>query len=100
MIHKKTTIRKFLEILLIVLLVAYYYAPAFDFQEPVPEVEAAVAEGIIIAWPSTAASIPSGWSRVASLDGYYLEGGTILHRDRSLEKPETDNRSSPCPHDT
>lgn len=32
----------------------------------------AIAEGIIIGWPDTAASIPSGWSRVTALDGMYL----------------------------
>lgn len=30
--------------------------------------------GIIIAWPSSAASIPAGWSRVAALNGRYLRG--------------------------
>ena len=33
-----------------------------------------VPEGVIIQWPSTAASIPSGWSRVAGLDGRFLKG--------------------------
>ncbi len=30
-----------------------------------------IPAGVIIAWPSTAASIPAGWSRVTALDGKY-----------------------------
>lgn len=33
-----------------------------------------VPSGVILPWPGTAGSIPSGWSRVASLDGRYLKG--------------------------
>lgn len=33
-----------------------------------------VPSGVIFAWPSTEASIPSGWSRVAGLDSKYLQG--------------------------
>lgn len=42
----------------------------------ITKVEAAVPSGIIVAWPSTNASIPAGWSRVTALDGYFLEGTT------------------------
>lgn len=35
---------------------------------------ATVAAGVIIAWPSTAASIPSGWTRVDVLDSDFLKG--------------------------
>jgi hypothetical protein len=31
---------------------------------------------LILAWPSTAASIPAGWSRVTSLDGFHVRGAT------------------------
>jgi len=31
-------------------------------------------EGLVVAWPSTEASIPAGWSRVTDLDGKYLKG--------------------------
>jgi hypothetical protein len=31
---------------------------------------------MILGWPSTAASIPSGWSRVTSLDGFHVRGAT------------------------
>jgi hypothetical protein len=31
---------------------------------------------MILGWPSTAASIPSGWSRVTALDGYYPRGAS------------------------
>jgi hypothetical protein len=33
-----------------------------------------VGAGIIIAWPGTAASIPSGWDRVTDLDDRYIKG--------------------------
>lgn len=33
-----------------------------------------IPAGIIVAWPSTAASIPSGWSRVSTLDDRYCKG--------------------------
>lgn len=31
---------------------------------------------MILGWPSTATSIPSGWSRVTALDGFYPRGAT------------------------
>lgn len=34
----------------------------------------AVAANIAVAWPSTAASIPAGWTRETSLDGVYVVG--------------------------
>ena len=33
-----------------------------------------IPAGIIFAWPSTAASIPSGWTRETGLDGKYIRG--------------------------
>jgi hypothetical protein len=33
-----------------------------------------IPAGIIIAWPGTAASIPTGWSRVTDLDGIFPKG--------------------------
>lgn len=33
---------------------------------------------LILAWPSTAASIPSGWTRVTALDGYYPRGASTV----------------------
>jgi len=33
-------------------------------------------DDLILAWPSTAASIPSGWTRVSSLDGIFPRGAT------------------------
>lgn len=33
-----------------------------------------IPEGVIVMWPSTAASIPSGWNRVSALDGRYVKG--------------------------
>lgn len=40
------------------------------------EVPALVPDGMIIGWPSTAVSIPSGWSRVAALDAKFPRGST------------------------
>lgn len=34
----------------------------------------AIPAGVIIGWPSTAGTIPAGWTRVTSLDGRYLKG--------------------------
>jgi len=36
----------------------------------------AVDSGVIVGWPSTAASIPSGWSRKSALDSRYLRGSS------------------------
>lgn len=36
----------------------------------------AVPTNIIVAWPSTAASIPTGWTRVTELDGRYILGAS------------------------
>ena len=33
-----------------------------------------VAAGIIAMWPGTHGSVPTGWSRVTSLDGRYVKG--------------------------
>ena len=33
-----------------------------------------IPSGLIIPWPSTAASIPSGWTRETNLDTYYIQG--------------------------
>lgn len=33
-----------------------------------------VPSGIIVMWPSTAASVPLGWNRVTDLDGRYIKG--------------------------
>ena len=35
---------------------------------------ATIASGIICAWPSTAATIPSGWTRETGLDAKYIQG--------------------------
>lgn len=33
-----------------------------------------IPSGVIIMWPSTAASLPEGWDRVTALDGRYVKG--------------------------
>lgn len=35
-----------------------------------------IPSDMILAWPDTAASIPSGWSRVTALDGFYPRGSS------------------------
>lgn len=35
-----------------------------------------IPSDLILAWPGTAASIPSGWTRVTALDGYYPRGAS------------------------
>lgn len=57
----------------------------------------AIANGIICAWPSTAASIPSGWSRETNLDGYYIRGqSTAGNADLlSVNGSTTHNHTSP-----
>lgn len=40
------------------------------------ELPSTVPDGMIIGWPSTVASIPSGWTRVAALDGRYPVGSS------------------------
>lgn len=37
----------------------------------------AIAAGIIIGWPSTVASIPSGWTRVSALDARHILAATV-----------------------
>jgi len=38
-----------------------------------PKAHAAVASGIIIAWPDLNSNIPGGWARVTNFDTYFLE---------------------------
>lgn len=39
---------------------------------------AVVPSGVIFAWPGTNATIPIGWTRETSLDGYYIQGAPTL----------------------
>ncbi len=40
------------------------------------ELPDSIPDDLILAWPGTAASIPSGWSRVTALDGRFPRGAT------------------------
>lgn len=40
------------------------------------EVPDTIPDGLVLAWPGTAASIPSGWARVTDLDTRYPRGAT------------------------
>ncbi|MFH0951463.1 MAG: hypothetical protein V1765_03260 [bacterium] len=42
----------------------------------IKQAEAIVPSGVIVAWPSTDASIPVGWARVTAFDTYFVEGTT------------------------
>jgi hypothetical protein len=77
-VWKKTKIiMRFLAIFVIIF--GWVFAANFRIDLPlykISKVSAAVPSGVIVAWPSTVASIPAGWSRVTTLDSYYLEGTT------------------------
>jgi hypothetical protein len=38
------------------------------------ELPSTIPDDLILGWPGTAASIPAGWSRVTSLDGWHVRG--------------------------
>lgn len=38
------------------------------------ELPSTIPDDLVLGWPSTVGSIPSGWSRVTALDGYYPRG--------------------------
>jgi len=40
------------------------------------EIPETIPDEMILGWPSTVASIPAGWSRVTSLDGWYPRGSS------------------------
>jgi hypothetical protein len=42
------------------------------------ELPDSIPEDLILGWPSTAGSIPGGWTRVTALDGRYPRGATSL----------------------
>ena len=74
---KKESVKKVITLVTVIAVLAnvvLYNGLFFSFPQ---EVEAAtVPVGVIIAWSGTQASIPAGWSRVAELDTYYVEGTT------------------------
>ena len=50
----------------------------------------AIPAGICVAWPSTAASIPSGWTRETALDSRYILGaGTVQDTDLLTDRGNT-----------
>lgn len=54
-----------------------------------------VASNIIVGWPSTAASIPSGWSRETSLDSKYIRGAATSADGGGTGGASTHDHTSP-----
>jgi hypothetical protein len=50
---------------------------------------------LILAWPDTAASIPSGWSRVTALDGYYPRGASTTAAPSATGGTTTHDHTTP-----
>jgi hypothetical protein len=50
---------------------------------------------LILAWPSTAASIPSGWTRVTALDGRYPRGANTTGTPSATGGNETHSHTTP-----
>lgn len=57
-----------------------------------------IASGVIVAWPSTAASIPAGWTRETNLDSKYLRGAAAAANAdlTSVFGTATHNHTSPA----
>ena len=51
---------------------------------------------LILAWPSTAASIPSGWSRVTALDTYHVRGATTTGAPSATGGAATHTHTTPA----
>jgi hypothetical protein len=54
-----------------------------------------IPANMILAWPNTAASIPSGWSRVTALDGFYPRGATGTGAPSSTGGSSSHTHSTP-----
>ena len=69
---------------------------ALTARPPHVEFGAQVPASIIVAWPSTIATIPVGWSRVAELDDRYIKGqqGTMEPGDTGGSDTHTHSSSS------
>lgn len=76
------TFNKFLQISIVFLVIFAWIFSGWPriWQNPAipPEIQkieaATIPSGVIVAWPSTAGLIPSGWSRVTALDATYVRG--------------------------
>jgi len=44
-----------------------------SFPPKIEQARAAAPAGVIVGWPGTEASIPSGWSRITDFDGFFLK---------------------------
>lgn len=55
-----------------------YRVRYWGFQSTFVELPSTIPADMILGWPDTAASIPSGWTRVTALDGFYPRGATAV----------------------
>ena len=69
------------------------------FPKKIEEVKAAVPSGVIIAWPSTAGTIPSGWNRVTALDSTYTRGVPNSSTDPGATSGTTTHQHTTSNHD-
>src|SRR3989344_6770441 len=76
------------------------YSPLSNLSN-IPQAHAGITipSGVIIAWPSTAASIPSGWSRVTALDTIYVRGVPNTATDPGTTGGATTHTHTTSAHD-
>ena len=106
-INKVIKISRFL--LVFILIFAWIFSgwPQVWQNPPVPpqpkKAKAAVPAGVIVAWPNASSTIPAGWYRDPTLDGYFLKmvptaatnpgttGGTASHTHTFSAHTHTEN---------
>lgn len=59
------------------------------------EIPATIPVDLVLGWPGTAASIPSGWLRVTALDGFYPRGATTTAAPSVTGGTSTHSHTSP-----
>lgn len=69
------------------------------FPPKIQEAKALVPSGVIVAWPSTVASIPSGWSRVTALDSTFARGVPNGSTDPGTTGGATTHQHTTSAHD-
>lgn len=66
-----------------------YVSTSIDIPDVIPG-------DLILGWPSTAASIPAGWSRVTSLDTYHVRGATTTGAASATGGTATHDHTTPA----
>lgn len=59
------------------------------------DLPSAIPGSLILGWPSTAASIPTGWTRVTALDGYYPRGSSVTGTPSATGGATTHSHTTP-----